>query len=88
MRIELTIDRLVLDGVGLDARHTAALREALVMELTSALAGQRSWRPRRAASVPAAPLRLVAPVRPAAVGQAIARSVHAGITAPTAGDGR
>jgi hypothetical protein len=85
MRIELTIERLVLHDVGLDARHLAALGETLAAELAGSLGARRSWQPRRTARLRGAPVRLTRPAEPVAFGRAIARSVDASLTAPPRG---
>jgi hypothetical protein len=79
MRIELHIERVVLDGVA--RGHVPAVREALTTELGRlvAAAPARSWqRSRRARRVTAAPVPPAAgPVR---LGAGIAASVYGGLT--------
>lgn len=76
MRIELHIERVVLDGV---PRHQAAqVREALTAELTRLLAAAPagSWRRSRAVRRVDAPP--VATTDPARLGRGIAASVYRG----------
>ena len=77
MRIELHIERVVLDGV---PRHQAALvREALTAELTRLLAAAPagSWRRSRAVRRVDAPP--VAAADPDRLGRGIAASVYGGV---------
>ncbi len=81
MRIEVHIERLVVDsGLGLDARHAAELRAAVVAELTRALAVRSEWAPLMARTVSAGPLRLPSPVAPGPAGQAIAEGLSTALT--------
>jgi hypothetical protein len=80
--IELTIDRLVLDGLPFPASTGAAVGAALELELgrlfaTRDLGGLQSNRalPR----LDAADLQMPKRVRPAQIGAGIARSVHEGL---------
>jgi hypothetical protein len=96
MRVEVHIERLVVDG-GLHGELTfsqrIAFREALCGELTRALAGvagsgatgAAGWARRAARSVvvPLAPSE--GPPGPAAAGRAVARSVHAALAAGRTG---
>ncbi|WP_410670171.1 hypothetical protein [Amycolatopsis sp. cmx-4-68] len=80
MRIELHIDRLILDGVA-EPHQAAAIREALHTELTRLMAASTSatWRGCRSVrrlSTPDVP----APASPTALGAGIAQSVHQGVT--------
>lgn len=78
MRIQVHIERVVLDGV--PRRHTAAVREALTAELSRLLAStpagswQRSRALRRVDAPPVAPA--TDPIR---LGRGIAASVYGGI---------
>lgn len=85
-RIELRIDRLVLDGVGVEPRHAAAVREAVTAELSRLLAAApaRSWQDRRLRRVSAPPVRLGAPGEVSGVARGVARSLYRAI-APVAG---
>jgi hypothetical protein len=78
MRIEVHIDRLVVDGgLGLERRHADALRATVVAELTSALATRPVWAPETVHTLEAsAPLSC--PVTPAAAGRAVAHSLLRG----------
>jgi hypothetical protein len=75
VRIEVHIDRLVVDGgLGLDGRHATALREAVAAELARALAG---WAPQTVRTLGArAPLSW--PVTPAAAARAVADTLLRG----------
>jgi hypothetical protein len=79
VRIELHIERVVLDGV--DRRHAAAVREALTSELgrlvAAAPAGswQRSRLVRRIGAPPVTPVG-----DPVGLGKGIAASVYGGLT--------
>lgn len=80
MRIELHIERLVLDGVGADPGE---LRKALHAELTTLLAAAPAgaWGESRRVPGLAAPEVRGGP-RPAALGAAVARSVHGALARP------
>jgi hypothetical protein len=81
MRISIHIDRLVLDGLALNAADGARVRAALEAEL-GRLLGTRAPGLERLGAVPivAAPSINVEPPRdPTAIGHAVARSVHAGM---------
>jgi hypothetical protein len=81
MTITLSIDRIVLNGVPVEARHLADLRAAIAAELTTLL-GQ-SAPPRRAArqrTVEGA--AIVSAAQPATLGRRIAGSVAAAVRAP------
>lgn len=74
MRIELHIDRLVLDGVA-EPHQAAAIRDALHAELTRLLttAPPGVWRPR---TRPLLRAPEISTGRAEAVGGSIAKSVH------------
>jgi hypothetical protein len=79
MRIELHIERVVLDGVA--PRHVPAVREALLADLGRLVAAApvRSWQRSRHAR------RIAAPPAPSAggpirLGAGIAASVYGGLT--------
>jgi hypothetical protein len=78
MRIELHIERVVLDGI--EHRHVPAVREALTTELgrlLSAGPARSWWHSRHARRIDAPP---VAPVSdPARLGRGIAASLYGGI---------
>ena len=85
MRIEVHIDRLVLTGLGLDARHAGRVREAVEAELRRLLASS----PAGVWSVATSTDRLVTgpvspgrPVDPDALGRQVARALHAGLAPP------
>ena len=83
MRIELDIERLTLNGIELNRRQLADLREALVTELTRLLAGSSPGQLAAPANVPtlrAPGIQLGGATSPATVGQSLARSLHRGIT--------
>ncbi|WP_158892905.1 hypothetical protein [Amycolatopsis anabasis] len=86
MRIELAIDRVVLDGVGLAPGQARAVREALHAELARRItATPGSWqRSRRERLLGAPALRFDPASGPAALGRSLARSIHCGLT----GEGR
>ncbi|MFE2725539.1 hypothetical protein [Kitasatospora sp. NPDC059327] len=84
MRIELHIERLVLDGVGADP---GAFRAALHAELTrlAAAAPAGAWgesRGVRGLAAPDAAPDARGGHRPAALGAAVARSVHRAVVRP------
>lgn len=80
MRIELHIDRVVLDGVG-DPRQVPAIQEALHAELSRLLTTTppAARRPRRERRVGAPEVLLRPTTTPAGLGAAIAHSVHSGV---------
>jgi hypothetical protein len=80
MNVELHIDRLVLEGVGLDRRHAGALRAAVVAELTRVLGEPADWTSQAVRTLPAGPLRLRSPIAPTTAGRAIANALHTGLT--------
>lgn len=81
MRIELHIDRLVLEGAG-DPRHTRLIQEALRAELTQlvAQAPRTTWRQSRRDRWIAMPEVLLGP--PVELGRNLAASVHSGLLEP------
>lgn len=78
MRIELDIDRLTLNGIQLDRRQLADLREALAAELTRLL-GEQPHQPAASRVLAAPPVRLGATPDGADLGRRIAGSVHRGL---------
>ena len=78
MRIELDIDRLTLNGIQLDRRQLADLREALAAELTRLLREQ-PHSPSGARVVAAPPVRIGATPDGADLGRQLAGSVHRGL---------
>jgi hypothetical protein len=82
VRIEVGIDRLVLDGVELSQRERALLPAAVETELARRLAGGRLGDVRGSGTVPQLPVvTMQAGVRPGASGiaAAIAASVAGGL---------
>ncbi len=91
MRIELHIDRVVLDGTGIEPGHATMLGEALESELsrlltsTPAASWQQSRHLRRLA---ANPICLGPPGDVPGMARSVARSVHGALTsAATKGGG-
>jgi hypothetical protein len=83
MRIEVHIDRVVLDGVA-DRRHARVIQEALRAHLTRLVtaAPEARWgESRRRLSAPS--VSVDATGSPEALGRDIARSIHSGLIAPT-----
>lgn len=83
MRIEVHIDRVVLDGVA-EHRHAAAIEEALRARLTELVtaAPEATWgESRRRISAPP-----VAAGSPGSLGRDVAASVHNGLTGQRRGD--
>ena len=84
MRIELHIDRLVLDGTGIERGRAALLGEALEAELSRLLTGAppSSWPQsrdlRRLAA--ARPIRLGPPGDVPGLARGVAHSVHGALT--------
>ncbi|MGH3392313.1 MAG: hypothetical protein ACRDOO_25870 [Actinomadura sp.] len=95
MRVELHIDRLVLDGTGVELRHAGIVREAVETELSRLLTGApasswrawSSWQDRRMRRLTAPSVRLPAGQDAIAVGRLIARSVYGGVSASAASSG-
>lgn len=83
MRIDLHIDRLVLDGTGIEPGHAAMLRETLEAELSRLLTGApaASW-PQSGylRSLAASPIRLGPPGDVTGLARGVARSVHGALT--------
>jgi hypothetical protein len=78
VRIELHIERVVLDGVA-EPHQAAAIREALHTELTRLVAGARStWHESRSVRRLPTP-DVLAWSSPTALGAGIAQSVHQGV---------
>jgi hypothetical protein len=76
MRIHVRIDRVVFDGVGIEPRHAAAVREAIGAELTrlSALTPASAWgRSRRERRIHGAVGQLTTPHH---LGAVAARALH------------
>jgi hypothetical protein len=90
MRIELHIDRLVLDGTGIEPGHAAMLEEALESELSRLLTGAPavSWQQsRHLRRLAASPIRLGPPGDVRGLAQGVARSVHGALTSAAAKGG-
>jgi hypothetical protein len=86
MRIDLHIERLVLDGLPLTGAEGARVGRAVERELARLLAKPRAADAlRRGGTVPdlrAPPFELGAGDRPDAIGRKIARAVHGGLGRP------
>ncbi|MGK9169296.1 hypothetical protein KXR53_23480 [Inquilinus limosus] len=86
MRIELHIERLVLDGLPVTAAEGPRVRAAVEAELARLLAAGGLGRDLAAGGalprLSAPPIHLGRGERPDAIGRAVARSVHAGIEEP------
>jgi tRNA threonylcarbamoyladenosine modification (KEOPS) complex Pcc1 subunit len=84
MNINLHIERLILDGLPLEARDSAALRAAVEGELARLLsqnADISNWRTGGATpSVSAAAIQLAGQSNPMQIGQQIAGSIYGGIS--------
>lgn len=80
----LHIERVVIDGLPLTAREARQLRGALETELARLFdtGAPHAWHSAALPRLAAPPLALTTPMRPVALGQAIARSVHASLTTP------
>jgi hypothetical protein len=92
MRIELHIERLVLDGTGVEPRHAGAVRAAVETELTRLLTAVpelswSSWQDRRLRRVTAPPVRLGGARNATALGRAVAHSLCVGIATPITSSG-
>jgi hypothetical protein len=87
MRIELHIDRVVLDGVG-DPRHAGLIEEALRAELTRLVAEspRTTWQQSRRERRVNAPT--VALGSPTALGRDVAASIHSGLARAGSSEGR
>ncbi|WP_104111515.1 hypothetical protein [Arthrobacter sp. N199823] len=84
MDIEMTIDRLVIEGPALDPTQRAALRDALTTTLEQLLAGTTDWRPAATATVTASEIKAAGNNQPgtdhvASLGRALARTIYEGI---------
>jgi hypothetical protein len=80
VRIELHVDRLVLDGIDLGPGDAPRVRAAVERELTRLLGAQRTPFAGGATAHAAAPeIRPVRGERPETTGSRIASSVHAAI---------
>lgn len=82
MIIELRIDRLVLDGLALDARAAGQIAAAIEAELASSLAAGSFGATARPGAIPVlrtAPVELPEQSEPHLVGRSIARSVTGGL---------
>jgi hypothetical protein len=83
MKIQIHIERLVLDGLPLEKRHGREVRAAVERELTRLLAANglgREWR--SGGAVPrlrADSIQLANDIQPNQIGQQIARSVYSEI---------
>lgn len=83
MKINLHIERLILDGLPLEARDGAVIRAAVEAELTRLLSqneGESGW-PAGGATplVRAEPIRFGAQSSPAQIARQIAGSIYGGI---------
>ena len=83
MKINLQIERLVLDGLPVESRQRGLVRSAIETELTRLLA-ESGLAPELMAGVAlshfrAGPVQLTNDVTPQALGQQIAGAVHGGI---------
>lgn len=92
MKIELHIERVLLDGVPMTSAQAPLVRRAIEQELARLLTADglsREFQRGAAVSrVNAGTLRLSKENRPARLGQDIARAVHAGIGNATREGGR
>jgi hypothetical protein len=80
MRIELTIDHLILDGIA-NHRHAQAIHDALRAELSTLLATTSSpWRPRHLRRIEAPAVHSGVP---ADLGRQLAQSIHSGLAVST-----
>ena len=83
MNINLHIERLILDGLPVEAGHGAAIREAVETELARLLAGEDSANHLSGGAVPsvrAAEIRLAQRDTPGQLGRQIAGSIYGGIS--------
>ena len=83
MRIELHIDRLVLDGTGIEPGRATMLGEALEAELSRLLTGAppSSWpQSRQLRRLAAPPIRLGPPGDVPGLARGVAHSVHGALT--------
>lgn len=83
MRIDVHIERLVLEGLPVESRDAGAIRAAVEGELATLLAERGLARDLASAGaiprVSAPRIHLASPTDPATLGRRIARSVHGGI---------
>lgn len=80
-RVDLRIERVVLDGIEVAPRHVAALTAALEAELTRLVteAPSGTWQQSRRERRVRTPVLTLPRTGPAAVGRQIARAVHDGL---------
>ena len=71
------IERIVIDGVPLTAADAGLLRGALERELVRLFGETHGWQGAAVHALQAPAVAITTPVRPADLGLAIARSVHA-----------
>jgi hypothetical protein len=90
MKLSLTIERLVLDGVAATPAEAARIRSAVEGELHRLFVAepvpQRLRSGSAVASLPAATVNLATRAVPEAVGRQIARAVHGGLAGPRGGE--
>jgi hypothetical protein len=83
MKIELHIERLILDGLSLETRHGPLVRAAVERELTRLIAAHGLGHEQQSGGavprVRASGIRLSNEAHPTRLGQQIARSVYSGI---------
>lgn len=83
MRIELHIERLILDGLSLEKRHASLVRAAVEKELTRLIAAHglgHEWQSGGAVPrVSASGFQFANEIHPTRLGRQIARSVYSGI---------
>lgn len=83
MRIQVHIERLVLDGLPVDRRSAPLVQAAVEAELSRLVAenGFSSWASSGGAlaSLGTAPIRVTTSSTPACIGHAIAQSLHGGL---------
>ena len=87
MNIELHIERLILDGLGVETKDRAAVQAAVVDELTGLLAGgglrSELLSSGSARSIPGGDVHSTAGMTADHLGSAIAKAVHFGIGSAT-----
>jgi hypothetical protein len=86
-RIELRIQRLVLDGLPVDRRHAGAVRLAVEAELTRLLSEGGALAGGERGRVRAADVQFVPDAGPADLGRRIAGAVHGSLAGPPARGG-
>jgi|HubBroStandDraft_1064217.scaffolds.fasta_scaffold69663_2 hypothetical protein len=82
MKLVVSIDRLVLDGLAATPREAARIRASMETELARLLSAEPPGRLRAGGAVPSLPapaLPATAARSPETLGAQIARSVHAGL---------